>query len=194
MPIKLDLTARQVTAICKGAARAGYVAIVQIGDISIRLVPENAASVGTKPVNRIDELLAGSGRSTPQNRPGVPIQSKVAELARSDRQHRGKNETEEETAARRKKVVAKWETDLLRSDLEHRERRVVDQLLSRPAEPQHISTIAMAGRVTLKRLEFRGFVELTESKKKQIETVMLTSKGRRALGEIEKQRRTGGYL
>lgn len=38
MPGKLDLTARQVTAICKGAAKAGFVAEVVIGGIVVRLV------------------------------------------------------------------------------------------------------------------------------------------------------------
>jgi hypothetical protein len=35
----LALPARQVTALCKGAAKAGCVAEVKIGDVVIRLVP-----------------------------------------------------------------------------------------------------------------------------------------------------------
>lgn len=35
----LPLPARQVTALCKGAAKAGYIAEVKIGDVVIRLVP-----------------------------------------------------------------------------------------------------------------------------------------------------------
>jgi hypothetical protein len=35
----IPLPARQVTALCKGAAKAGYVAEVKIGDVVIRLVP-----------------------------------------------------------------------------------------------------------------------------------------------------------
>lgn len=37
----LPLPARQVTALCKGAARAGYIAEVKIGDVVIRLVPDD---------------------------------------------------------------------------------------------------------------------------------------------------------
>jgi hypothetical protein len=37
----LALNQRQVTAICKGAARAGYVAEVKIGDVVVRLIPAN---------------------------------------------------------------------------------------------------------------------------------------------------------
>lgn len=40
MARQLALTARQVTAICKGAAKAGFVAEVQIGDVTVRLVPQ----------------------------------------------------------------------------------------------------------------------------------------------------------
>lgn len=43
MSRKLDLTARQVTAICKGAAKAGYVAKVTIGETTVWLVPEEQA-------------------------------------------------------------------------------------------------------------------------------------------------------
>lgn len=39
----LALPARQVTALCKGAAKAGYVPEVKIGDVVIRLVPEDHA-------------------------------------------------------------------------------------------------------------------------------------------------------
>lgn len=36
----LALHARQVTALCKGAAKAGYIPEVKIGDVVIRLVPD----------------------------------------------------------------------------------------------------------------------------------------------------------
>ena len=39
----LAIPARQVTALCKGAAKAGYAPIVQIGNVFVRLVPEEHA-------------------------------------------------------------------------------------------------------------------------------------------------------
>lgn len=39
----LDLTARQVTALCKGAKAAGYAPVVQVGNTWVRLVPEEHA-------------------------------------------------------------------------------------------------------------------------------------------------------
>lgn len=46
----LALPARQVTALCKGAAKAGYVAEVKIGDVVIRLVPAVLAQ-GNRPID-----------------------------------------------------------------------------------------------------------------------------------------------
>lgn len=39
----LQLTQKQITALCKGAERAGFVPIVQIGEVFVRLVPEEHA-------------------------------------------------------------------------------------------------------------------------------------------------------
>jgi len=39
----LALTQRQVRALCEGAKRAGYAPIVQIGNVLVRLVPEEHA-------------------------------------------------------------------------------------------------------------------------------------------------------
>ena len=39
----LALKQKQVTAICKGAAKAGFVAEVKIGDVVVRLIPEDHA-------------------------------------------------------------------------------------------------------------------------------------------------------
>lgn len=43
MSRKLDLSQRQVTALCKGAAKAGYAPVVQIGNTLVRLLPEEHA-------------------------------------------------------------------------------------------------------------------------------------------------------
>ena len=39
----LAIPQRQVTAICKGAAKAGFVAEVKIGEVVVRLIPEDQA-------------------------------------------------------------------------------------------------------------------------------------------------------
>lgn len=39
----LDLTQRQIRALCEGARKAGYVPVVQIGKTIVKLVPEKHA-------------------------------------------------------------------------------------------------------------------------------------------------------
>lgn len=51
----LDLTQRQVRALCEGAKKAGYAPIVQIGNTLVRLVPEEHA-IPEQPDSRIDRL------------------------------------------------------------------------------------------------------------------------------------------
>lgn len=47
----LALPARQVTALCRGAAKAGHIAEVKIGDVVVRLVP----IVNAQPSPKVDE-------------------------------------------------------------------------------------------------------------------------------------------
>ena len=41
MTRQLDLTQRQVRAICEGAKKAGYAPIIEVGNMLVRLVPED---------------------------------------------------------------------------------------------------------------------------------------------------------
>lgn len=50
----LDLTQRQVRALCEGAKKAGYAPIVQIGNVLVRLVPEMHA-IPERPKEPVDE-------------------------------------------------------------------------------------------------------------------------------------------
>jgi len=43
MSRSLDLTQRQIRAICTGAKKAGYAPVIQVGKILIRLIPEDHA-------------------------------------------------------------------------------------------------------------------------------------------------------
>lgn len=51
----LALPARQVTALCRGAAKAGFVAEVKIGDVVVRLIPA-ANSQPDKPVDDAEDF------------------------------------------------------------------------------------------------------------------------------------------
>lgn len=50
----LALTQRQVRALCEGAKKAGYAPIVQIGNVLVRLVPEEHA-IPVQDQRRVDE-------------------------------------------------------------------------------------------------------------------------------------------
>lgn len=54
----LDLTQRQVRAICEGAKRAGYAPIIQVGNMLVRLVPEDHAILpqGKTPVDEEEDI------------------------------------------------------------------------------------------------------------------------------------------
>jgi hypothetical protein len=54
----LALSQRQVTALCKGAEKAGYAPIVQIGKVFVRLVPEIHAipAQEPKPIDEEEDL------------------------------------------------------------------------------------------------------------------------------------------
>lgn len=54
----LALTQRQVRALCEGAKKAGYAPIVQIGNVLVRLVPEEHA-IPQQPDDRVDEKGEG---------------------------------------------------------------------------------------------------------------------------------------
>lgn len=67
----LALPARQVTALCKGAAKAGYIPEVKIGDVVVRLIPAANAqergpideTISPEAFETLDEYLAWRNRS-----------------------------------------------------------------------------------------------------------------------------------
>lgn len=50
----LAITQRQVKALCEGARKAGYAPIIQIGNVLVRLVPEEQA-IPPQPQKPIDQ-------------------------------------------------------------------------------------------------------------------------------------------
>jgi hypothetical protein len=53
---RLDITQRQVRALCEGAKKAGYVPVLKIGAATVWLVPEDRATQDLKPEAVDDEL------------------------------------------------------------------------------------------------------------------------------------------
>ena len=51
----LTLPARQVTALCRGAAKAGHIAEVKIGDVVVRLIPREDAQAA-RPIDEEEDI------------------------------------------------------------------------------------------------------------------------------------------
>lgn len=51
---RLDLTQQQVRAICMGAKKAGYAAVIQAGNTLVRLIPEEHA------IHEFEKQVGGS--------------------------------------------------------------------------------------------------------------------------------------
>lgn len=54
MTRRLDLTQQQVRALCEGAKKAGYAPVVQVGNLLVRLIPEEHA-IPSQPDRPMDE-------------------------------------------------------------------------------------------------------------------------------------------
>lgn len=61
MTIKLAITARQVTAICVGAKKAGYAPVIQVGEVFVRLIPEDEAIRAIQPKKAEPVINRGKG-------------------------------------------------------------------------------------------------------------------------------------
>jgi hypothetical protein len=57
---KLDLTQRQIKALCEGARKAGYAPVIQVGKVLVRLIPEEHAVPA-----QADEPIADGGDIRP---------------------------------------------------------------------------------------------------------------------------------
>lgn len=58
MSKRLDLTQRQIKALCEGARQAGYAPVVQIGNVLVRLIPEEHA-IPSQPGKKLDDKGEG---------------------------------------------------------------------------------------------------------------------------------------
>ena len=133
MTRKLDLSARQVTAICKGAAKAGFVAEIIVGGIVMRLVPEAAASV------------LFNGKQSPANH---------ERLAK----HLGRGEHDDDWDDASLSEF-RWGGPL---HLAHRKEKVLRVLVDAKGAAREADGIPYAGPHTVNKLIERGLVELVD--------------------------------
>lgn len=172
MTRSLALSARQITAICKGAAKAGCVAEIIVNGMVVRLVPEAQAAKPTRATvpNELDDELEGwddyyrrqnneatgpGGYPIGSGRKGDPIQDWYDKLGFDPR-------TMGESEMRQLQKVAeeKWKASIPGTPLQKREKQALQQLAAHgPNVPVDTAQIKNCGSDTQERLQARGYLE-----------------------------------
>lgn len=196
MPRKLDLTARQITAICKGAARAGYTPIVEIGNIKISLVPNSAvvpAQAEDQPSKRLMDYFPEV-----ETRPSAPMKGRggypvIVDPSHPLKEYYDKLGFDPATMGQREmtelhdEAEAKWREEHVKTPLGSRERNALRQLA---AHGVGVSVdwrqIKDCGHDTAERLSIRGFLETRPQAKypDRIGAYVLTAAGLAAWEKI----------
>ncbi|RWE78102.1 hypothetical protein [Mesorhizobium sp.] len=196
----IAITQRQITAICKGAARAGFIAEIIINGVVVRLVPEaHAAKLAGGPsesdlddeleswdepksggrLNRTNNTTTGpGGYPLGSGRKGDPIQDWYDKLG-FDPKTMGETEMRE----LQKIAEAKWRAAIPGTPLQKRERTALQQMVSFGANtPIHWSKVKNCGPDTTERLLARGFIETKPHPKhhESVEYLILTEAGKSA--------------
>ncbi|WP_095201269.1 hypothetical protein [Mesorhizobium carmichaelinearum] len=172
MSKQIAITQRQITAICKGAARAGFVAEVLINGVVVRLIPEAQASkaaAGGPSDSELDDELESwdddrNGSKTPttpsgyplgSGRKGDPIQDWYDRLG-FDPLTMGRAEMVE----LQKAAEERWKASILGTPLQRRERLALEKLAAYgPNVAVNIRDVKHCGPDTQDRLMARGYLE-----------------------------------
>lgn len=197
MARKLDLSARQVTALCKGAAKAGFVAEVIIGGVVVRLVPERL-SRGVAELWRVEEKQSPespleewlNNRSEQRSRG-----SNLAALERNERLNQHYDSIgfdpvtmgSKEYAPLYRAAKERWRASIPGTPIKKRERDALRQLSSYPSgELVKWDLVKNCGPDTIERLLARGFIETRPMEKfpDRIGYYVLTEAGRTAAEKL----------
>lgn len=189
----LALSARQITAICKGAAKAGFVAEIVVNGMVIRLVPEPQATKRTV-ASIVDDGLESwddyqhqdistraGGYPLGTGRKGDPLQDWYDRLGFDPR-----TMGEAEMMQLQKAAEERWKAWIPGTPLQKREREALRQLNAfGPNVPVLWSKIKNCGPDTTERLQARGFLETTPHPKhpESVEFLILTEAGQREADE-----------
>lgn len=205
MTRKIALTARQVTAICKGAEKAGFVAEVRIGEVVIRLVPSDQLKPlqgqydpdNPETFETLEQYRAWRDRKASDFEwPAPVIASRHTALA--DHYRKAGIDparlSADEQRRSQVKADAAWEEQLLKSALNSNEQRVLGFLAERSGARYTPSSVKGAGPDTTERLILRGFVEVSFQTKfpDRIKEIWATPNGVTAWTDL--QRRNTGNL
>jgi hypothetical protein len=158
----LDLTQRQIRAICEGAKKAGYAPVLEIGKVIIRLVPEHIAVAGV--LGTADQAEEEDINLWP-TLDGPPDYAKQAtrltdvEKARMEESRQFRELSEDERRLILKREYDEWAGKFRLKALGKKEWKLLDFLCENmPQRFPTFRTVKGCGDHTIIRLQARGFV------------------------------------
>lgn len=185
MTRSLAISARQITAICKGAAKAGFVAEVVINGVVVRLVPEGRVQSGARSSEDdwLDVVDSPSARAT-SSQPPYPnaLSEHYKKLGFDPRTMKDTDYTRLYGEAE-----ARWKASIPGTPLQKRERDALRQLNAYgPNVPVLWSKIKNCGIDTTERLHARGFIDTTPHPKHadSVEFLILTEAGHKEAAKL----------
>ncbi|PAQ10517.1 MAG: hypothetical protein E5X86_22720 [Mesorhizobium sp.] len=182
----LAISSRQITAICKGVSKAGFVAEVVINGAVVRLVPEGSAQSAASPSvdERLDHMFDSSReRATVQ----PPYDNAVSDYYRK-LGYNPRTMNDDDFRRLVGEADARWKAEIPTLPLNKRELEALRQLNAYgPNVPVLWSKIKNCGPDTTERLQARGFLETTPHPKdaQSVEFLVLTDAGQREAAKQE---------
>ncbi|HEV2901540.1 MAG TPA: hypothetical protein VGX71_27610 [Pseudaminobacter sp.] len=179
MTRKLAISARQVTAICKGAAKASFVVELVINDMVVRLVPDRGATVPAERKNEAIESLE-EWKTLQDLPPKVQRHYQNLGYDPATMNNSDYNRLYEE-------AEAKWLAGIPGTPLTKREQKVLLQFQEHgPGVLVEWRKIKGTGWETEERLVTRGFIEVRYRSRNpdRLEGYVLTEAGFAALEAI----------
>lgn len=172
----LVVTARQAQALFKAAQRERGIVEIDPKRGVVTLIPEVYAATRTKVddrsgppakavANEEDGLTIEKGEEM-MERPEPflrPVENKINALTRYFRTKRLEpwNLAEKDRVRHEALAEADWKERLLKSELNNLEMRVLGFLVAKSTERFAVGSVSGAGPVTIERLMFRGFVQVS---------------------------------
>ncbi|TIW62958.1 MAG: hypothetical protein E5V48_02530 [Mesorhizobium sp.] len=187
MTRSLAISARQITAICKGVAKAGFVAEVVINGIVVRLVPE-----GRPESEDVSGLSDWSDWKFPEptprsskKQPSPGVENALADYYKKlgyDPQTMSRDDLKRLIA----EADARWKAEIPTLPLNKRERTLLANLAPHAGGMIATSAVKGVGADTVERLTARKFVTVTFLKGRDFPNqIMLTPEGLAAASQLQ---------
>ena len=192
MSRQLVLSARQITALCLGAKKAGYVPVIEIGGLLIRLVPIELAQQQSESDDDLEDWETFERRQETSSFDGFrePIPDALQNYYRKIG-FDAATMTREDLRKLQARAEEDWKKELVTLPLNKRESGALTQLVAvGVGVPVHWSKIKNCACDTEERLITRGYIDTQKSKKfpDRTESYILTEAGYQAWESLSASR------